>query len=190
MKVNRSPSDPITNQLGYNLLRRKGMYARQNPAVLLCLSMIFTAPICQADEASPRRLSVSPPHISSDKSVKYDYDIVYVRGTLRKDGKEARWSEFSRPTMMELGADLMLLHPDGSEDVLVNGDQGSVMDPYVFVRWRMGLLCQVHRRETHGSRPLQDSRPVPQDRSLDRPDIHAQHRRRSLVQRLSHARKG
>ena len=84
-----------------------------------------------AAEPSPGRLNINPPHISTDKSVKYDYDIVYVRGKRRADGKEARWAEFSKPTMMEPGADLMLLHPDGREELLVSGEHGSVMDPYV-----------------------------------------------------------
>jgi hypothetical protein len=100
---------------------------------LLILSTILSASlqIGRADEQAPRRLSIDPPHISTDKSVEYDYDIVYVRGKRRADGKEARWSEFSRPTMMEPGADLMLLHPDGCEELLVSGSGGSVMDPYV-----------------------------------------------------------
>lgn len=92
----------------------------------------LAAMVCRAEEDSKGiRLSIDPPQILSDKSVKYDYDIVYVRGLRREDGKEARWAEFSRPTEMEPGADLMLLHPDGSEEVLVEGDDGSVMDPYV-----------------------------------------------------------
>lgn len=32
---------------------------------------------------------------------------------------------------MEPGADLMLLHPDGSEEVLVDGGKGSVTDPVI-----------------------------------------------------------
>ena len=32
---------------------------------------------------------------------------------------------------MDPGADLMLLHPDGTEEVLVGGGQGSVTDPMV-----------------------------------------------------------
>lgn len=85
----------------------------------------------QQKEEPAVRLSIDPQHITQDAAINYDYDIVYVRGTRRTDGKEARWAEFSKPTMMELGADLMLLHPDGSEEVLVNGADGSVMDPYV-----------------------------------------------------------
>src|SRR5262245_46176190 len=92
----------------------------------------LVAALCLAQE--PRRdirLSIEPPHISTDKSIRYDFDIVYVRGLRRADGQEADWAEFSRPTTMEPGADLMLLHPDGSEEVLVSGADGSVMDPYV-----------------------------------------------------------
>lgn len=94
------------------------------------LACIHLGNVALAEKATGT-LSIKPQHITADSAVKYDYDIVYVRGTRRKDGKEARWAEFSKPTMMELGADLMLLHPDGSEEVLVDGDDGSVMDPYV-----------------------------------------------------------
>ncbi|MBM3997284.1 MAG: hypothetical protein FJ303_24515 [Planctomycetes bacterium] len=43
----------------------------------------------------PGKLRVDPPHITMDKSVKYDYDIVYVRAprfdTVKgQDGKEGR----------------------------------------------------------------------------------------------------
>jgi len=76
-------------------------------------------------------MNINPPAIASDKSVRYDYDIIYIRGTRRADGHEARWAEFSNPTNMENGADLMLLHPDGSEEVLVSGKEGSCLDPQV-----------------------------------------------------------
>ena len=99
--------------------------------LLLTAAMWATSERCPAAGEAPRRLSIDPPHISTDAAVAYDYDIVYVRGKRRADGKEARWAEFSKPTMMEPGADLMLLHPDGSEELLVSGEDGSVMDPYV-----------------------------------------------------------
>ena len=56
-----------------------------------------TLPLLAQDKQPPIVLNINPPHISTDKSVKYDYDIVYVRGPRRTDGKEARWAEFSRP---------------------------------------------------------------------------------------------
>src|SRR5690349_17726172 len=74
--------------------------------------------------------NVQPAPIASSK-VKFDYDLVYIRVPRRADGKEVRWAEFGHPTNMELGADLMLLHPDGSEELLVSGKDGSCMDPYV-----------------------------------------------------------
>jgi hypothetical protein len=100
-------------------------------ALLLLVACCGTDGFAQAKKQEPIVLSINPPHIKTDKTVVYDYDIVYVRGLRRTDGKEARWAEFSRPTMMEPGADLMLLHPDGKEEVLVDGAEGSVMDPYV-----------------------------------------------------------
>ena len=41
------------------------------------------------------------------------------------------YTDFSQPVTMEPGADLMLLHPDGSEELLVKGGDGSVTDPMV-----------------------------------------------------------
>jgi hypothetical protein len=100
------------------------------PAV--CIAATFVAvPTLGQNKEPPRELNTSIPHISTDKSVKYDYDIVYVRAPRYGDDKPTRWAEFSDPTRMELSADLMLLHPDGSEEVLVSGKDGSVMDPYV-----------------------------------------------------------
>ncbi|MBM4067897.1 MAG: hypothetical protein FJ271_02995 [Planctomycetes bacterium] len=76
-------------------------------------------------------ISINPSHISSDASVKWDYDIVYVRAPRRGDEVGTNWTEISNPHYMDAGADLMLLHPDGSEEVLVTGGRGSVTDPMV-----------------------------------------------------------
>ena len=60
-------------------------------------------------------LDVTVPHISTDRSVTYDYDIVYVRARRAGDKVHKRfYTDFSQPVTMEPGADLMLLHPDGS----------------------------------------------------------------------------
>src|SRR2546423_1728336 len=76
-------------------------------------------------------LSLHPPHITTDKSVKYDYDIVYVRAPRRNGGK-GRWAEVGDPRTMEPGADLMLLHPDGKEEVLVAvKEHEAIADPFV-----------------------------------------------------------
>src|SRR5262245_20682013 len=82
----------------------------------------------RADKIVRERYSMEPPHFSKDPTVKIDYDIVYVRAPL---GKYV-WPDVGAPILMEPGADLMLLHPDGKEERLVEGgDKGSVADPYV-----------------------------------------------------------
>src|SRR6266849_3902551 len=59
-----------------------------------------------------------------------NYDIVYVRAPRYGDTRQSRWPEIFRPAALDPGADLMLLHPDGSEEVLVGGGLGSVSDPF------------------------------------------------------------
>jgi len=60
-----------------------------------------------------------------------EYDIVYVRQPRFGDTTNTTWPEVSHPASIDPGADLMLLHPDGSEEVLVAGGVGSVTDPFV-----------------------------------------------------------
>jgi len=77
-------------------------------------------------------IHVAVPPIASDRSVRYDYDIVYVRAPRAGDTVHKRfYTDFSQPVTMEPGADLMLLHPDGSEELLVAGGDGSITDPMV-----------------------------------------------------------
>lgn len=57
------------------------------------------------------------------------YDVVYVRQPRYGDTQNTTWPEVFHPAAMDPGADLMLLHPDGSEEVLVVGGNGSVTDP-------------------------------------------------------------
>ncbi len=52
-------------------------------------------------------------------------------GPATGDDVGTNWAEISSPLFMDAGADLMLLHPDGSEEVLVAGGKGSVADPMV-----------------------------------------------------------
>ncbi len=87
-------------------------------------------PALQAPKIDPE-----PKPLASDKTVKVDYDIVYVRAPrhVMKNGKQkpSAWPEIAHPTNIDAGYDLMLLHPDGSEEVLVEGREGSIADPYV-----------------------------------------------------------
>ncbi|NUM54136.1 MAG: hypothetical protein HUU46_10870 [Candidatus Hydrogenedentes bacterium] len=60
-----------------------------------------------------------------------DYDIVYVRQPRAGDNEHVMWPEVFHPARIEPGCDLMLLHPDGSEEVLVDAGEGAATDPFV-----------------------------------------------------------
>ena len=101
--------------------------------VTLCLALSAIVRAADIDERTfPKPIDVNVPPLASDSSVKYDYDIVYVRAKRAGDEVHKRFfTDFSQPVTMEPGADLMLLHPDGSEEVLVEGGNGSVTDPMI-----------------------------------------------------------
>ena len=66
------------------------------------------------DELFRETLQLNPPPIASDPSVKYDYDIVYVRARRAGDEIHKRYyTDIAAPVTLEPGADLMLLHQDG-----------------------------------------------------------------------------
>ena len=84
------------------------------------------------EQTFPDPLDLNVPSITSDKSIRYDFDIVYVRAPRHGDLARSHWAEIAHPTTMDYGADLMLLHPDGSEEVLVKAEEGcSASDPAV-----------------------------------------------------------
>src|SRR5262245_31339292 len=100
---------------------------------ILAIELRSAADQPATDEVRPElivreRYNMEPPHWSKDPAIKIDYDIVYVRAPR---GKFA-WPDNGAPTLLDPGADLMLLHPDGKEELLVEGgSKGSVADPYV-----------------------------------------------------------
>jgi hypothetical protein len=59
------------------------------------------------------------------------YDIVYVRQPRHGDDQHIVWPEVFHPGNLEPGSDLVLLHPDGSEEVLVDTTDGAVTDPFI-----------------------------------------------------------
>src|SRR4051794_38537933 len=100
--------------------------AKHLPAIALLISASFLAarPAFAEDGPLKRPLRVDPQPIASDKSIVYDYDIVYVRAprTMTDKGKERLamvWPDASEPLKMRASTDLMLLHPDGREELLV-----------------------------------------------------------------------
>jgi hypothetical protein len=84
-----------------------------------------------AQEKKPRALNAQPRPISTDSSVQYDYDIVYVRAPRGGDDKSITWAEVVSPIRGEPGSDLMLLHPDGREEALVEAGNDAIADPFV-----------------------------------------------------------
>jgi hypothetical protein len=103
----------------------------------ILLSLLAATLVFAADPAlPPEKIDPVPKPLNSDPSVKLDYDIVYVRAprfVMGRDGKRrpSAWPEIGHPTNIDPGYDLMLLHPDGREEVLVEGGEGSIADPYV-----------------------------------------------------------
>jgi hypothetical protein len=99
----------------------------------LLLSLAVSAATSADDESLFKNpINVNIPHISTDPSIKYDYPIVYVRALRAGDKVHKRYyTDFSQPVTMEPGADLMLLQPDGKEELLVAGGNGSITDPMV-----------------------------------------------------------
>ena len=74
-------------------------------------------------------LSLSPT-IQAGTS-QHDFDIVYVRQVRFGDDINTLWPEVFHPARMDAGADLVLLHPDGSEEILVDCMICGVTDPFV-----------------------------------------------------------
>jgi hypothetical protein len=98
--------------------------------LLSSLPRLTSSLVGQTKSKGPFNIVV--PKVSMDPSIKYDYDIVYVR-TPRKGNAphSSRWADASLPLNVDADGDLMVLHPDGSEERLVAGGKGSVTDPYV-----------------------------------------------------------
>ena len=99
------------------------LFSRRLLLVLLVLPAVSVWPALgrpeKKEQLFPGTLDMDPKPIAKDDSVQYDYDIVYVRAPRKDDKERPHWAEVGDPRTMEPGSDLMLLHPDGSEEVLV-----------------------------------------------------------------------
>jgi uncharacterized protein (TIGR03437 family) len=79
----------------------------------------------------PRRLGLSA-SVGAQSLPPINYDIVYVRVPRPGDNVNSTWPEVVTPLIPDPGADLMLLHPNGTDEVLFDGGpDGAIMDPYV-----------------------------------------------------------
>jgi hypothetical protein len=120
--------------------------------LLAALAPLLAAgqPAAQRPKLYKGTLSIDPPHIATDKTVKYDYDIVYVRAPRRQSDGRSRWAEVGDPRTMEPGADLVLLHPDGTEEVLVPvKPHESIADPYVSFDGKSVYFAKFHDALKH-----------------------------------------
>ena len=77
-----------------------------------------------------------------------NYDIVYVRAKRAGDTTRVSLPEVKDPIQIEPGADLVLLHPDGSEEVLVVGGNGAVVDPVVSFDAQWVYYAKFHDQRT------------------------------------------
>ncbi|QPJ62451.1 MAG: hypothetical protein G3M70_11445 [Candidatus Nitronauta litoralis] len=73
-----------------------------------------------------------------------NYDIVYVRAPRAGNLVLTRIPEVFSPIDAEPGTDLMLLHQDGTEEVLVPGGNGAVLDPYVSFDGQWVYYAKIH----------------------------------------------
>lgn len=117
-------------------------------------TLAIAATFSNAQEKKGRVLNVKPPRVSTDSSVKYDYDIVYVRAPRHGDTRPIAWTEVVNPIRGEPGSDLMLLHPDGREEVLVQSGNDAVTDPFVSFDGEWVYYARFHNVKRPGESSL------------------------------------
>ena len=98
----------------------------------------------EADRRYPDALRLEIPPLAGDDSVTWDYPIVYVRTPRQGDDVKSQWAEIAHPVSMDPGGDLMLLQPDGSEEVLVAGGKGSITDPVISLDGQWVIYSHLH----------------------------------------------
>jgi hypothetical protein len=124
----------------------------KRPTFLLTTLLAAAVPAVGAGpDRKVRVLDVKPPLIATDKSVRYDYDIVYVRAPRRGDDKQIAWTEVFSPLRAEPGSDLMLLHSDGREELLVEGGDDAITDPFVSFDGQSVYYARIHNVKQPGS---------------------------------------
>lgn len=101
----------------------------------LLLTMAVVAHVStQSRPVFPEPLGMVPPPVTDDPDVRYDYPIVYVRAPRDQETGRSMWAEVGNPRRMAANSPLMILYPDGTEEVLVPVEpQEAVMDPMVSI---------------------------------------------------------
>ena len=191
------PLSPLVHSCACHGRRGTSSRAARPRSAVSCVSLVAARPP-SADVAGP--INVSPPKpIATDKSVKYDYDIVYVRAPRKGDDGRHQLDRDLQPGLHGPGR-----RPDAAAPRRQRGSarrraaRGSVTDPMVSFdgEWVYYSLfhdlkgaSSAHGRR-RGRRHLQDPREDAEDRPADAAGVHAEHRRRRLVERLPQARAG
>lgn len=125
--------------------------------VTLMAACVVALPSLGGEEMFLGPINVVVPPISTDPSVKYDYDIVYVRAHRAGDTIQKQFfTDFSQPIKLEPGADLMLLHPDGTEELLVEGAPGAITDPVVSFDAQWVYYVHIHNLVDQQQQPTRD----------------------------------
>ena len=106
------------------------------------------------------------------------YDVVYVRQPRYGDLDNTIWPEVFHPARAEPGADLVLLHPDGSEEVLVDCTVCSATDPFVSFDAQWVYYSLFH--DLTATNPQRDHLP------LDGADVFRIHLASRQVEQLTH----
>lgn len=91
-----------------------------------------------------QELGVGGTYQKSSPKTLVHYDIVYIRAPRHGDATLTKIPEVGDPIGVEPGSDLMFLHPDGTEEVLVEGGDGAILDPYVSFDGKWVFYAKVH----------------------------------------------
>ncbi len=87
---------------------------------------------------------VDPPPVASDPTIQFDYPIVYIRAPRNPDDLP-EIANTHPPTTMPPGSELVLLQPDGKEEVLVPAsDTEAITDPYVSFDGEWVYFVKLH----------------------------------------------
>ena len=136
-----------------------------------------------------------PPQIANDKSVAYDYPIVYVRVPRPYPKEYYNINHLTQAGLHQTnapGAELRILYPDGRDESLVSvAERESIADPMVSFDGQTVFFAKYHHMNTgatasmtqvakpQGGRYLQDPRPHAQTGADYDARAHAQYRRRA-----------
>ena len=81
-----------------------------------------------------------------------NYPIVAIRSPRPDDATRTYWTEVFDPLNCEPGSDLVLIHVDGTEEILVSGGVGAVLDPCPSLDGKWIYYSHVHDKSDVNNR--------------------------------------